>query len=105
MAYAEQTNYGAPTTASPKQRPELRERVHSFQAAVEQLDFIQTRLLNMRDRLCGSAPSVVADSGSALIKGGQIDPPLLALYAGAAEDIENRISRIRSTIEDIERVI
>lgn len=105
MAYAEQANYAAQATASPKQRPELRERVHSFQAAVEQLDFIQTRLLNMRDRLSGSVPTPVTDASNSIKGANQMEPPLTALYSGAAEDIENRISRIRSTIEDIERVI
>lgn len=102
MAYADQATDSVKTTAAPKQRSELRERAHSFLAAVEHLDVVLVRLGNMRDRLTGPVPEAVSGGSG---KNGQHEPPLTTLYAHAAEDIENRISRIRQLIEDIERVI
>lgn len=88
---------------TPKQRPELRERAHSFIAANEHLDVIHTRLCSMRDRLSGSGPTSVSEGG--LKQGRPNDPPLTTLYTSIAEETENHISRIRSVIEEIERVI
>ena len=101
MDYATQ----ATSAATPKQRPQLREQLHSFSAAVEHLDVVHTRLCNMRDRLVGSVPTPVEGNGSAVGSGRIGEPSLTALYSTAAEDIENRISRIRGLIEEIERVV